>query len=234
MGQIARIGNSGVKSLEWLLLIGLFPLLAYGIYQTNIYILLHYERCGTNDNVFIRVYAWRGFLSYVAKVPVVEVDWKDEMLWLESELKETKGNARIQTVFERHVIKKVVDFICHHPKRFQRLIGRMQKKIQQARIIIRELHAKIACDKLNCHIQFGMEDAAAVGMAAGGLWLLRGLVIAAMRSRMSFGACPACTITPVFGKDCLSVQLECILRIRLGNLINALYNADKRGGTNRG
>ena len=216
--------------MKWLVAaMALLLLFAYAVFCTNIYVNLRYKRRGDNDNIFVRVYAWRGLLSYVVKVPVVQMDWRDEMLWFESELKETKGNRRFNTVFERHVIKKVVDFICYHPRHFRRIVGRIQQKIQQARTVIRGLHDKVRCDRLNCQIRFGMEDAAATAVAAGGFWMIRGLVVTALRSRMSFGACPVCTITPVFGKEVIVIDLECILRIRLGNIINALRKADNRG-----
>ena len=208
--------------------------LLIAVYHTHIYIKLRFQRHDNNDNILIRVYAWRGLLSYVIKVPVVEVDWRDEMLWLESEMKETKGNRRVNTVFERHLIKKIVDFICWHPRRFRRLVNKMREKIGQTRLIIRELQRKVRFDQLHCNIKFGMEDAAGTALAAGSFWLVRGLLLPAMYSRMALGVRPVCRITPVFGKDILAVELECILRIRLGNIIYALYNADKQGGDNRG
>jgi hypothetical protein len=220
--------------LKWLVGFGLLLVFVYAICQINIFVLLRYQRSDDNDYVFIRVYAWRGILSYVIKVPVVQVDWKEEMLWFESEMKETQGNKRINTVFERHLIKKIVDFICYHPRRFHRVWENIQTKVRQTTIFIRELQAKVRCDRLHCQVRFGLEDAAATGMLAGAVWMLRGLVSNMLRNQMTSGVCPVWMITPVFGKDVLLIDLECILRIRLGNIINALYNADKQGGSNRG
>lgn len=223
-----------MTSLKWLLLLAFLSLLAYWVYQINIYVYVRYRRHEQDDHFFLRVYALRGLFSYDVKVPVAEVDWQDEMVWFESELKETQGNKRIQTVFERHVVKKVVDFICYHPRRFRHILQSMEKTVRQARVVIRELQAKVRCDQFICQIHFGLEDAALTGIIAGVLWSVRGLALAALRSRMSFGTCPVCLITPVFGQDILRVELECILRIRLGNLINALRNADKQGGMDHG
>ena len=224
--------------MKWLaalsILLLLLLLFAYAIYQTNIFILLRYQRRDDNDNVFIRVYAWRGLLSYIIRVPVVQVDWRDEMLWFESELKETKGNRRVNTVFERQLIKKIIDFICLHPRRFRRIIENIQTKISQTKIIIRELHAKVRCDRLNCQVCLGVEDAATTAIAAGSFWLLKSFVVSALSTRMSIGVSPVCTITPSFGQNIVVIDIECILRIRLGNIIYALYNADKQGGKNRG
>ena len=216
--------------MKWLAAFSILLVFAYVVYQTNIYVLIRYQRHGENDNVFIRIFAWRGFLSYVIKMPIVQVNWQDEMLWFESEMKETKGNRRLHTVFERHVIKKVVDFICYHPRRFQHIVKKFTKKLQQTNIVIRDLHDKVRCDRLVCRIQFGMDDAAMTAWSAGTFWLLRGLLGNALRARMSYGVSPVCIITPIFGKDVLSINLECILRIRLGNIIHALLNADKQGG----
>ncbi|MDF2501079.1 MAG: hypothetical protein K0Q77_1793 [Anaerosporomusa subterranea] len=221
--------------LKWLVAFGLLLVFVYFIYQLNIYIQFRYQRRDNNDNVFIRVYAWRGILSYVIKVPVVQVDWQDEMLWFESEMKETKGgNKRINTVFERHLIKKVVDFIFYHPRRFRRLIEKFRTKLLQTKLIVRELHNKVRFDRFHCQVRFGLEDAAATGMLAGAFWMLKGLVSNTLRNQMTSGVCPVFTMTPVFGKDILVIDLECILRIRLGNIIKALYKADKQGGNNRG
>jgi hypothetical protein len=213
---------------------GLLLVFAYAIYQMNIYILFHYQRRDDNDHVFLRVYAWRGLLSYVIKVPVVEVDWRDEMLWFESEMKETKGNKRINKVFERHLIKKIIDFITYHPRRFRRMLEKIKTKITQTKIIIRELQDKVRFDRFHCQVRFGLEDAAATAMIAGGFWMVRGLVSNTLNRRMTSGVCPVFQMTPVFGKDVLVIDLECILRIGLGNIIKALYNADKQGGKNRG
>lgn len=133
--------------MKWLAAFGLLLVFAYAIYQMNIYVQFRYQRRDNNDYIFIRVYAWRGVLSYVTKVPVVQVDWRDEMLWFESEMKETKGNKRINTVFERHLIKKVVDYICYHPRRFRRLIEKMKTKLSQTKLIVRELHNKVRFDQ---------------------------------------------------------------------------------------
>lgn len=217
--------------MKWLLAFGLIVMIAYAVYHTNIYILLRYQRRDDNDHIFIRIYAWRGLVSYVIKVPIVQVNWRDEMVWLETEMKETTGSKRMNTVFERHLIKKVIDFICYHPRRFARLIERLRLKIRQTNFIIRKLHNKMRFERFVCQIRFGLDDAALTAMLAGGFEVLRGLLSGSLQNRMSSGACPLFIITPLFGKELWLVDVECILRIQLGNIINAFYNArrDERG-----
>lgn len=211
---------------------GLLLVVVYLFCRTNIYILLRYRRREGNDDVFIRIYAWKGILSYVMKVPVVQVDWRDEMLWFESEMKNTAGDQRINRLFERHVMKKVVDLICHHPWRFRRIRERIQAKLRQTASFVRAVQDKVRCDRFICRLRFGLEDAAATAMLAGGIWMLQGLVSNSMRQRMT--SCPVWLITPLFGQNILLIDLECIFRVRLGNIINALYHTDKQGGSNRG
>lgn len=234
--KLDGIANSyyEVKPLEWLVLFGLLMVLAYAVYQTNVYILLRYQRRDDNDHIFIRIYAWRGLLSYIIKVPVVQFNWRDEMVWLEAEMKETTGNKRMNTVFERHLIKKVIDFICYHPRRFRLFVERLRRKIRHTKLIIRKLHDKVRFERFICQVRFGLEDAALTAILAGGFEVLRGIINSILQNRMSSGVCPLFKITPVFGKELWLVDVECILRIQLGNIINAFYNVNKQGGNNRG
>ncbi|MDU4962116.1 MAG: DUF2953 domain-containing protein [Sporomusaceae bacterium] len=215
--------------MQWLAVLGLLLTVFAVIWYMRVTILLRYHRRDGNDDLLIRIYAWRGLFSYVLQVPVIQVDWRDEMLRLESEIRHTDGDKRINRMVERHLIRNFAELLCRRPRRFQRIRNHWLNKLRQTSGFVRSLQGKIHCERFDCQLQFGLEDAAATAMLAGAGWLLQSLLV---RGISGLSCCPSLTLAPRFGQNMLTVDLECIFRVRLGNIIYAFYQTDE-GGSER-
>lgn len=194
----------------------------WGVCRVNLYVDLTYRRTEGDDIVVIRIYALQGLISYTIKIPVVKAEWQDELVWLESEIKESKGIKAKKSFLEKHILRRILDVIWHKPRLAKRIAKRISCQVEQYNIFLDRIHSHVYCDRFYCKICLGTDDAAATCLLIGCLRALNGALLVWLRPFIHFSTAPVVQFVPVFGDPALAVDLKCIFRIRLGNVINAM------------
>lgn len=193
-----------------------------GICRVNLYIDLTYRRTKGNDIVVIRIYVLRGLISYTIEIPVVKAEWQGELLWLESEIKGNKGIEAKRSFLEKHIIRRILDVIWNKPRLAKRIAQRISCQVEQYNTFLDRIHSHVHCDQLYCKVCLGTDDSATTCLLIGFLRALNGVLLAWLRPLIHFSTAPVVQFVPVFGDPTLAIDLKCIFRIRLGNVINAM------------
>lgn len=79
---------------------------------------------------------------------------------------------------------------------------------------------------LETKVRFGLDDAAATGVAGGAGWMAAGGAMAYLRHRLRFApGQPRFELHPVFAVAALDVTVHCIFKIRIGHIMVAIAKA---------
>lgn len=76
-------------------------------------------------------------------------------------------------------------------------------------------------EKLEWETQVGTGSAASTAMAVGALWSVQGTLLAFIAPRFSVGHRPEVKVVPCWDTACFDTRLDCIFRLRLGEIILA-------------
>lgn len=195
----------------------------YIISQLIIYIELRYQRNKSDDYMAVNIYLGKRIMLYSMKVPVIELLNNDELLWVSSEIKASRGKARNKTCVrrEQHFIKKLLKVYLLDPRRFLNALRLVKYYAKLYRRFICRLVKSLTCEHLYWKTIYGSEDSAITGLMTGVLWSVKGMLITILRRRFFFTASPQIVVEPIFGQSCLDVNFQCIFSLRVGKIINA-------------
>lgn len=220
--------------MNWLIFFIVGALLLYGLSRLTMFLELEYQRTAKDDNLVIKLYVLNGLVFYQLKVPIMEVVYDKNMIWLESELTAEKS-AKTHTKEEMRTFKRLVVIYLKHPRKLKRLIRLvnhlMRIYIQTMDKMISSLH----CEKFYLKTQLGFKDAELTGLSIGYLWFLKNLMLVKLRHTFCFKKPPVVEIVPHFNQAMIAVKFHCIFSIRVGNVINAsLYFISHKEAVNGG
>lgn len=78
--------------------------------------------------------------------------------------------------------------------------------------------------QLTWHTELGLEDSDRLAVLTGGLWAVKGLVVAGLYHVFSFSAPPVIRVLPRFNRNYFRLSVSCILEFPLGYaIITAFY-----------
>ncbi len=80
---------------------------------------------------------------------------------------------------------------------------------------------KVKVDKFRWDTRVGTGDAAETGIICGLIWGVKGSVAGMISNYMSLKSMPRIHVSPSFNRKIFTVQFQCIVRMRIGNLIVA-------------
>ena len=84
-----------------------------------------------------------------------------------------------------------------------------------------KVRKNVFAEKLSLDVRFGLDDAAATGIAAGTVWAAVYNVIAFLSSVIRISE-PEVNITPVFDDELIEAKAQCILSFTVANIISIL------------
>lgn len=189
--------------------------------RINIYVELHFCRCNNDDYITITVSALQQLLYYNIKVPSIMLIDHDNLPWVASEIKTPHGTTKTKVNREQRFFKKTIKMMFFNPERFLHLF-RLTKQIYRTYSnYMNTLARGIHCEKFELKTTYGLGDAALTGIFMGMIGAVTQVALLSMHRRITFDARPSIKIQPIFEQSQLALELNCIFRIRFGNVIIA-------------
>ena len=223
--------------LNWLVFSLAGLIVGFLIFRITLDIDLHYRRSANDDLLTVRIWLLRRFLAYSFHVPCLNLTAQGNGLWVVSNLESGKDEIATRPEREKRFLRRLMSIYFRYPARWGQ-IKRSVRYFQRLYMYIsRTINKRIRCVKLQVSVSCGNEDADAAGWTAGMLWVLSNLMLVQMGKRLSFAVKPFICIRPVFGRNCLDVDVTCILRLTVGDVIStsvSVFNYWRRGVVRHG
>ncbi len=207
---------------SWLLFLTTVVIFLLLLSRVNLYIDMHFCRRKDDDFVEVTVYSLKKLLIYTLKIPAIEIIQHNNLPWISSEIK-TTSRSKTKTDIDREQLfikRTVIDFI-YKPQRFVRLLRASRKFFRVYQHYTKRLTHEMHCERLDITAVYGFEDAAFTGFLQGILASMIAIMLKSMHNRLVMDSNPAIKLVPVYGDNHLEVEVRCIFRIRLGNVISA-------------
>lgn len=206
--------------MNWLIFSIASTLLMYSLLRIRMFIEVEYQRSGKDDNLVIKLYLLRGLLFYQLKVPIMEIVYDKNMMWLETKLK-AETAAKTHTKEEMRAFKRLVLIYVKHPRKLKRMLRLIKHLTRIYRQAMDKIISNLSCEKFYWETKLGFQDAELTGICTGYLWILKNIMVVRLSHKFQFNEQPIIKVVPQFGQDAASVKFHCIFSIRVGNVINA-------------
>lgn len=223
--------------LHWLSFTLAGLIVGFFIFHITLDIDLHYRRSGNDDRLTVRIWLLRKFLIYNFHVPCLNLTEQDNGLWIVSNLESGQDEIATRPEREKRFIRRLISIYFRYPARWKQ-IKRSVRYFQRLYVYIsRSINKRIRCIKLKVSVSYGNEDADVAGWMAGVLWAVSHVMLMQMGKRISFAVKPNICISPAFGRNCLEVDVICILSLTVGDVIStsiSAFNYWRRGVVRHG
>ncbi len=206
---------------SWLLILTAAVILLILLSRINLYIDLHFCRRENDDYLRITLYSLQELFIYSIKIPTIMLVQHDNLPWLTSEVGTQDGATKTKVGREHRFLRKTVNLLLHNPDRFFRLFKLTKQIFRRYRSYMDRLSQGLHCEKLEFKIIYGFEDAACTGIFMGAVGSVVQLLLTTMHNRITLDTKPTIRIQPNYDHRQLELELSCIFRIRLGNVITA-------------
>ncbi len=200
-------------------------LLYLALVRLRLFVGLSYRRRGHDDHLAVDVYALKKLVSYHLEIPIARVARRGGLPWPETVVDTPSGRAETHARRERRFVRTTWHIFRHHPRHWHHLMRQLRFYTRLYNREAARLLAATACEKLSWRTGLGTGDAALTGLAAGLAWQLKSSAYAGMRRRLGSVPRPAFGVRPLYAREGVDIELECIFSIRLGNVINAITTA---------
>lgn len=200
-------------------------LLILAMARMKLFISLSYSRRGDDDRLDIDVYAFKKLISYHFEVPLIRLVRRGGLPWPESVLDTADGQAETRAGAEQRFVRNTWRIFRHHPRHWHHLMKQFRYYTRIYKRLTRSILVAVACEKLSWRTGLGTGDAALTGISAGLLWQMKTQTYAYMQRRLKSVARPTFRVSPLYAREGVEIELECIFSIRLGNVINAIATA---------
>jgi hypothetical protein len=89
---------------------------------------------------------------------------------------------------------------------------------------LRQLIKSLYFEKLCFKLIYGFEDAALTAWSNGALYVLQGVFLALFNTYFKIKEVPVISFRPIYERDFLEMELDCIFKIRVGNVISIVFS----------
>ncbi|MEG6521062.1 DUF2953 domain-containing protein [Desulfotomaculum sp. 1211_IL3151] len=192
---------------------------------------LKYFRVGEDDTISLEFFLL-GFINYRLEVPVVIFRQKLSGISLTTRTELETGGENPKELMGRHgehTISSVEEAMA--------LYHRWWPYLKDIKKDIEHLLGHLNLERFIWKLKIGTGDAAATGIITGLAWSIMGGFTAAFYKKIALGRPkPELHVEPNFKKEVFSTSLDCIFKIRVGNImitgIKIIYKKVKRRGVN--
>ncbi|WP_164668357.1 DUF2953 domain-containing protein [Virgibacillus doumboii] len=102
------------------------------------------------------------------------------------------------------------------------------QKIKDMNDIFTILFRRIHFHQLNWRTHVGTGEASMAGVASGGIWAIKGMLIGVLAEKSNFDCEPSLTVTPLFNHRQFQSEFDCIVSIRIGQAMYALLKVIRK------
>ncbi|QHE53263.1 DUF2953 domain-containing protein [Pontibacillus sp. HMF3514] len=179
---------------------------------TRLFFTISYIHKSDGDFLSIELRFWR-WVRLKKEIPMVTVD-KEEMT-VKTKQKEEYGQDKKEEEEKDYSpediktqLESVKDFL-------DRVVGFHR--------ILRRFLSKVHVHTLLWDTQVGTSEASTTGMLCGGIWTLKGSIVAFISSYMQLNTAPELYVTPYFQQKHSQTRIKCMISFRFGQAILAVF-----------
>ncbi|MBP2644734.1 MAG: hypothetical protein H6Q75_174 [Firmicutes bacterium] len=191
------------------------------ILRIKVSVLLDYNRAAENDTLSVSIWLLRRLIEYRMEVPLINI-WDTYIVpWAKAEIEAGEEKFTNKPERERRFVKKTIKAFLEHTRLWRKLHCQIRWFTRIYKYVMNILMKNLVCEKLVCKTKVGTGDAALTGLAAGAFWPVISLLYMGMERRVMMIHQPCFELTPDYCKSRVEVNFQCIISVRLGNVINA-------------
>jgi len=179
---------------------------------TRLFFTLSYIHKSDGDFLSVELRFWR-WVRIKREIPMVAVD-KEEMS-IKTKEKREYGQDRTKEE-EKDYSPEDIKAQLESAKDFlDRVVGFHR--------ILRRFLSKVRIHVFMWDTQVGTSDASTTGLLCGGIWTLKGSIIAVISSYMQLRTHPELYVTPYFQQKHSQTRVKCMISFRFGQAILAVF-----------
>jgi len=183
------------------------------IYHSHLIINITYKKLNNDDIVTVQLTALYGVIKYKIQLPSLDFINKIDSFILNLKLRYKRRREKKK---KKLIIKKskTIDYLFHT---LENLNKRYRYHIKLSKYMIKKVYIKNFLLK----IEYGIEDAYIAAICHGLFYILMTNFIIFMQQNMNLQV-KAIALKPVFDKEILNLEFNCIIDIKIGHIITAL------------
>ncbi|MGE6628889.1 DUF2953 domain-containing protein [Bacillus sp. NPDC077027] len=176
-----------------------------------------YLHANDNDKIVLKMNTLYGLIRLKKVIPMVKVNTGDQTIDIrETEVTGTgQEEAQLEKETDRKKIGKTdIKNVFHQ-------MERMTKEIVDLNQILRQFFIQMKVVSLHWSTIIGLHDAALTGVAAGGVWSVKGALMAFLQEHLTFKHKPMYEVIPAFQHTMSKTHFSCIAYFRIGHAMLA-------------
>ncbi|MGY0693061.1 DUF2953 domain-containing protein [Virgibacillus sp. FSP13] len=126
-----------------------------------------------------------------------------------------------ENTFKDKNFKESLEYIYHVTENFFEMVNDIA---MATRIFLNRL----SVHKLEWYTNFGTGEASGTGLAAGGIWTVKGYMIGLLDNLSQLKCTPDLQVTPYFQGKFIYSKFDCMVSIRIGQAIHALIKVIRK------
>ncbi|HZG82947.1 MAG TPA: DUF2953 domain-containing protein, partial [Brevibacillus sp.] len=135
---------------------------------------------------------------------------------------------------EKKTNEKVGDVTHRQVQSWKRRYQSLLKRFRDVQPVMKHFFKRIRCTKLEWHTTMGTGQADETGALTGIIWSIKSMIVGVVSHTLSFRTMPRMSVQPVWNQPLLRTQIQCNLRLYVGDALLAgikilLHTQLKRG-----
>lgn len=187
--------------------------------RMKIHLTFEYLHDKDNDKLTLKMSALFGLIRYKKTMPIIKVNKEDASIDVRQD---TESKIKGQKDEKKKITYEDIKQSIHRIQMILHQVVRMKE-------IGSSFLAGIRVTKLEWVTVIGIKDAAATGIAAGGVWAIKGGLMAMLYDHLRFLHKPVYEVIPSFQVPASKTHFQCIFFFRFGHLIVAAFKLLKYG-----
>lgn len=191
--------------MVWLIVLAVFILLILILLFSSIKIGIYYKRENENDRIKVDIGLLSGLIPIQIKIPSL----KSTDQGIKYEQKIEQKDMKIQEEHKTVTPKKLSDY--------KRLMQTIKDRTRDFRKILVRFMRKVKVVKFSWKSQIGTGDAFETGLLSGIAWIIKSGFVALLSHFFQLHTNPELHIEPSFSQACFNTEIECIVKLRIGD-----------------
>ncbi|MCY7501018.1 DUF2953 domain-containing protein [Bacillus sp. FSL K6-4563] len=176
---------------------------------------LDYSHANDDDHLALKIITLYGIIRLKKDIPMVRVNPEDQTIDIrEKKMASAKTPSHEKESIHKKVGKRDMKQILHQ-------MERITKEIVDLNRIMRKFFIRMRIVSFHWSTWIGFHDAALTGVAAGGVWSVKGALLAFMQEHLTFKHKPVYEVIPAFQHNVSQTQFTCIAYFRIGHAMLA-------------
>ncbi|WP_163971654.1 DUF2953 domain-containing protein [Oceanobacillus halotolerans] len=158
-------------------------------------------------SIYDKERSWLSLRVLLYKIPILQTN---------IDFKEQQDIGLLEEIEEKSFLEKL-RFIYHQLQYMAKLY------VETKDILFQYLVANTFVHQLEWETHIGTGDAASTGITTGGIWTIKGLILGVVIEKSNLLNKPTISVVPYFQQEYFHSRMKCMVSIRLGKAIRALY-----------